>query len=147
MYNNQVKEFIKYVLLQENMVLTEHRLADAGHAEEAVLIPGGGIEEFDHHVSQNAREVALLREINEELQGQVTATEYHYLGEIFVPERKFLFHCYLITTWEGTIPEYIIEEGETDAKLSWVDKDKLLQQTNSRVNKFILEKLNLYLQK
>lgn len=129
------------------MVLTEHRLADAGHAEAAVLIPGGGIEEFDKHQSRSAREVALLREISEELQGKVTASEYHYLGEIMIPDREFLFHCYLITKWEGTIPDYIIEEGETDAKLSWIDKDTLLQETNSRVNSFILEKLNEYLQK
>ncbi len=142
-----MKEFIKYVLLQDNLVLTEHRLADAGHSEEAVLIPGGGIEDFDKHQSRNPREVALLREITEELQGQVVANEYHYLGEVSIPERKFVFYCYLITKWEGTIPDYIIEAGETDAKLSWVDKDQLLQETNSRVNRFIIEKLSEYLQK
>jgi hypothetical protein len=143
----QMQEVVKYVLLRDTTILTEYRTPDAGHPDAATLIPGGGIEEVDKLTGKDYREVALLREISEELQGDVTVASYHYLGEFEIKERNFIFYIYLITDWQGSIPEYIMENGKKDGKLAWIEKDLLIEQSDNRVNRYIIEKVNEYLQK
>jgi 8-oxo-dGTP pyrophosphatase MutT (NUDIX family) len=116
-YVNGHREGVVFLFYRDGRILIEHR--PAGQAEE-VFFTNGSIEDIDHTLGRDYREVALLREINEELQGKVEPLKYHYLGDILAESINVLFYIYVITEWSGKIPDYTVEEGKIFSKLSWI---------------------------
>jgi 8-oxo-dGTP pyrophosphatase MutT (NUDIX family) len=140
-----MKEAVLYIFIKNNHILIEHRL----QGEKTILgimIPGGGIESHDQVDGKDYREVALFREIGEELGNHIVIKEYHSLGSIIRTETGTPFHMFLVTAWEGDMPDYIIEDGIQDGKLEWMAIDDVQQQTTNQITLDALEHVKKYLE-
>lgn len=101
------------LIVKDNKILLEQRSLDsalAGH----FLPPGGKIEMSEI----NCPKEACLREATEEL--GITLTEFSYLGDI-LGETGRLLKPFIITKWDGKIPEKILDKGNP---LFWVKIDE-----------------------
>ena len=78
-------------------------------------IPGGKIDPGDH-LHENYQQAALIREIWEEL--QVTPTQFTRIGETYYKEAQWLFHVYLISVWDGQIPQVV---KDSHRPLRWIE--------------------------
>ena len=85
-----------------------------------MFFPNGSIETKDYQGTADYLITALYREVQEELNIDFSLQNVDYLGELEVDEIKIVFYIYLITKWDGKIPEFIVEAGEKDAKLKWI---------------------------
>lgn len=115
------KEAVIFLFYRDNKILIEHRPSPYGIE---TFIPNGSIEEEDHEKGIDYRIAALHREIREEFLGKVNAKTFVKLSEFHVPEMKVLFYTYLITEWDGQIPEYTVEDGRKFADLEWINLDQ-----------------------
>ena len=122
---------------QTNKILIEQRMPDQIFAGKK-LIPGGSMEITDN----NNLETTLKREISEEL--GVTPTKYLNLEYPIIGETGAILCPFLITEWDGDIPEKIIDKGNT---LEWVDYDlwepelKSVKEILGRATNFIKNNL------
>ncbi len=100
-----------FILLKAGSILVERRMSTDDVDPGRVCIPGGGILEYE------TPEMALEREIQEEL--GVTAKEHKYLGSLVYPhiECDFLIHYYLVTVWEGDVQPLEAED------VFWIDQE------------------------
>lgn len=124
---NQVAVYL--IVNQEGKVLVEKRGIDevkvlSGH----FLFPGGGVREGE------TLEEALIRELEEEL--GIRALNYQKLEEeILGITGKVTLKPFLITSWEGEIPEKILDEEDN---LSWVELDFMLNSPLEPTRKIAL---------
>lgn len=112
-YKDGYKEGVAFCFYKDGKVLLEDR--GRGFNNEA-FFPSGTIELKDK-IDGNYIEVALLREIKEEFQGQIIVNSHVYLGEIKVDAIGVIFYLYLITDYHGSFPDVIKEEGELDSTI------------------------------
>lgn len=128
-YNNGYREGVVFVFLKDmDQILVEHRPLDEENYE--TFFTSGSIETKDYKSNIDYRIMALKREINEEFQKKIKIKEYKYLNEIKVDEINVIFYVYLITEWEGNMPNFTIEEGKKHADLQWVkleEKEKIFR--------------------
>jgi len=142
-YKDGLREGVIFVFYKDGQILVEHRPTKTQKKETFFL--NGSIELKDKVQNKDYRIEALLREINEELQGKVTATKYEYLGEVAVEGIGVLFYVYIILEWEGSIPEYTVEDNKKFADLQWIklsEKEKYFEfdsafQVSEMIEKFI----------
>ncbi len=111
----KANETVVFILLKEDQVLMEERAADSTFAGLKIF-PAGKIE------NENIDE-ALIRELREELgilplsylRIPVAEEIYGETGRHLIP--------YLITEWEGEIPNFVLDKGNT---LLWEDLQQAL---------------------
>lgn len=113
-------ENVVIIFLKGNKIVVEQRLTESGKFD-LMLLPGGGIEEFDRTEAEDYRVTAMKREIKEELGEHITVKGYTFLTTAESSEQLRMFHCYIVHDWDGEIPEYGLEDGKTNAKLEWMD--------------------------
>jgi 8-oxo-dGTP pyrophosphatase MutT (NUDIX family) len=110
------------VINGDKFLIEERPKKDHG---ESRCIPCGHIDlnkDFGNYICS-----ALLRECQEEFRlGSFRPAEYTFLKTIDYDElkddgkvEKLRLHYFIITNWEGQIPEFTIEEGEKHARLVW----------------------------
>lgn len=118
-YKQGYKEGVIFLFYDEGSILLEHRPADDG---TETFIPNGTIEEKDKSSTAHDNYVvaALHREVDEELSGQVTVNSIDKLCEYQVEDPALWFYSYVVTDWDGEVPDYTVEEGEKYADLEWV---------------------------
>lgn len=117
-YSNGYREGVVFALLNpNNEILVEYR---DNNGKDNVFFPNGSIETKDYQGTADYLITALYREVQEELNIDFSLQNVDYLGELEVDEIKIVFYIYLITKWDGKIPEFIVEAGEKDAKLKWI---------------------------
>lgn len=108
---------VVFMFFENGRILIEHRPRKI----EKSFIPSGGVEKKDmEHGDYLA--AAMKREANEEL--GVLPTEYHYIGDFKIKNpygTRLWFHCFLITSWEGEIPDHTIENGEKHSDVEWIE--------------------------
>ncbi len=94
--NMQVHECVSFLLILNGKILLEKRSKNKVCDPNLIAIPGGHIEENE------SQEVALVREITEEL-GIVPET-YNYLCSLYHPTTELqLIHYYVVSLWSGDI--------------------------------------------
>lgn len=118
-YKHGYKEGAIFLFYDGTDILIEHRPSDDG---TTTFIPNGTIEEKDKSSDWHDDYVlaALHREVDEELQGQVSVDSLQKLCEYKVEDPPIWFHSYVVTEWTGEVPEYTVENGEKYADLEWV---------------------------
>ena len=114
-YRNGYLEGVVFLFYRDGRILIEHRPTESG---KETFIPNGTIEEKDKGKKEDYRIVAMKREAFEEM--QVRITEFEYLADCKVEKVKLWFYCYVVTGWEGIIPQYTVEEGKKFADLEWI---------------------------
>ncbi|MCP4373749.1 MAG: NUDIX domain-containing protein [Deltaproteobacteria bacterium] len=110
-------ESVIYVFVKGNNILTEKRYI---HDSFVNCLPGGGIEETDRRCEDYAS-AALQREVKEEL--LVDVITYKHILNFTIAEVKNRFYVFIVTEWNGIIPEYTVEppgSGQRHADLKWV---------------------------
>lgn len=108
------KKAVVYIFYDNNTdkFLVENRTKDQFLAGEK-LFPAGKVEtdELDN------LDKTVIREAKEEL--GVNITEYKDLRSPVVGIGEFILYPYLITSWEGQIPERVLDKGSA---LEWVGR-------------------------
>ncbi len=133
-------ENVLVIFLKDNKIVVEHRLTESGEFD-LLLLPGGGIEEHDRTDAQEDYRVnALKREIKEELGEHIRVNNYTFLTTAESAEMLRMFHCYIVHDWEGDIPEYGLEEGKTNAKLTWMDIEEAFLVIHNDVARTVVGK-------
>ena len=133
-----VKKAVVYIFYDKNTdkFLVENRTADQFLAGEK-LFPGGKVE--DGEINDLTK--TLLREAQEEL--GVNITEYKDMNSPIVGIGGFILYPYLISSWDGQIPEKVLDKGSV---LEWVNTKtfksnlKLVQELLKLANDFIKKK-------
>ena len=97
-------------------------------------------------------ESAFLRESKEEFKsGNFVPLKYHFLKTIDFDETnhkggidKYKLHYFVVTNWDGVVPEYTVEDGKKHSDLNWIliSSYKSLPQTCDReaIEELIKEK-------
>lgn len=121
-YKDGYMEGAIFLFYDDGDILIEHRPTGSG---TETFIPNGTVEDRDKTSGYHDDYIvaALLREVDEEFQGQVTVTEFDKLCEYKVEDPAIWFHAYVVTEWEGEVPEYTVEDGGRYADLEWVPLD------------------------
>ena len=115
-YREGFKEGVIFLFYKDDTILIEHRPTTSG---TETFIPNGTIEDKDKGKNEDYRIEAMKREAHEEM--NVKITEFDYLTELKVKEIGVWFYCYVVTKWEGDIPDYTLEEGKRFADLEWIN--------------------------
>lgn len=121
-YKNGYREGVVFIFLEDERVLIENRSVDDNTYE--VFFTSGSIEEKDYLGDSDYKINAMLREVDEEFNHKVKIRKYEYLEELKVEEINVIFYIYLITDWEGKIPNFTIENSKKDADLQWINLDE-----------------------
>ncbi len=108
-------EAVVFLFYKDGEILIEHR------PDGDTFLPNGGVEEEDKEGDEDYRITALKREVREEL--GVEIHDFNYLTELKVDEINVWFYVYMITEWEGEIPEETTTDWEQPAELEWIDMD------------------------
>lgn len=121
-YRDGYMEGVIFLFHDDGDILIEHRPTEDG---TETFIPNGTIEERDKTSARHEdyTVAGLLREVDEELQGQVTVESLDKLCEYKVEDPAIWFHAYVVSEWDGTVPAYTVEDGERFADLEWVPLD------------------------
>ena len=118
--NVNYREAVVFILYKDGKILIEKRPKNDGTIEN--YIPNGSVEESDYGKEEDYKIVAMKREASEEL-NNLKITNYEYLAVYEVLEIKIRFYAYLVTGWDGKVPEYTIEppgSGKKFADLEWI---------------------------
>ncbi|MEG0672097.1 hypothetical protein [Clostridium sp.] len=118
-YKDGYREGVAFIFIKDNMVLVEERPISGKNYE--VFFTSGSIEDKDYSDSCDYKVRAMFREVSEEFEGKVKIINYKYLDDLKVEEINVIFYIYLITEWEGQIPEFTIENGEKFSRLQWIN--------------------------
>lgn len=124
-YKNGYREGVVFAFFKNDMILIENR--PVGNNQYEIFFTSGSIEDKDYIHNSDYKVVAMLREVSEEFEDRLNIINYIYLDEIKVNEINVVFYIYLITEWEGSVPEFTIEEGEKFSKVEWI---KLSEKNN-----------------
>lgn len=111
-------EAVVFAFFKEGKLLIERRPGKDG---EEVFIPNGGIEEKDKNGGEDYRIKALKREAKEEM--NIEVIDYEFLMELKVEEIKIWFYVYVVTKWNGEIPDFTVEPPGSNQKfadLEWI---------------------------
>ncbi len=130
-------EAVVFLFIKDRDVLLEFR--PRGVYEE-MHIPGGGIEHGDKNIDEKYAQIAMKREIAEELGEQIKVLAYQYAGNTIREETGSRYFAFLVTKWKGEIPSHIKEKGEPDSRLVWICIDDALKLATTNVRKFALSK-------
>jgi hypothetical protein len=122
LYKNDYREGVIFCFYKDGKINIEHR--PLGNGKEDVFFTNGTIEVKDREVDGDYRLVALKREIDEEFDGKIKIKKFEYLGEAKAEAINILFYVYLITSWEGEMPDYTVEEGKKFSRVEWADLGK-----------------------
>jgi 8-oxo-dGTP pyrophosphatase MutT (NUDIX family) len=143
--SKHMREAILYAFVLDGKILVEERLKNE---EEVIglMIPGGGIEEHDKKEGIDYREHAFFREVSEELGEHVVVDEHFYLGPVIKPETGTPFHVFYVSSWQGDLPEYIIEDGKRDGRLQWMTIREAEEQSDNPVTIYALQKIQAHLE-
>lgn len=106
---------------QNKKYLIENRIDKQVAAGEKVF-PGGKVEDDE----KDNLEKALVREAKEEL--GIEIIKWVDLEKSVILESGYILHPYLITSWNGEIPDKVLDKG---SKLEWVAKDKFKPRLES----------------
>ncbi len=140
-YRDGYKEGVIFLFYQEGKILIEYRPTEDGGTE--TFIPNGTIEETDKAADDRDYVLtALHREVAEEFAGAVTVTDLDYLCEHKVEDPPLWFQAYVVTGWEGDLPDHTVEDGEQYAELEWVplaEYEKHLSFSSARATCLALE--------
>ncbi|WP_066498907.1 hypothetical protein [Abyssisolibacter fermentans] len=143
-YKNGYREGVVFVFLKSNnMVLIENRHVEDNKHE--VFFTSGSIEDKDYKSKSDYKITAMLREVGEEFENNVNVKKYVYLDEMKVDEINVIFYIYLITEWDGNMPEYTVEREKKFADLKWIylnEKEKYFKFESafkicSRIEKYL----------
>jgi 8-oxo-dGTP pyrophosphatase MutT (NUDIX family) len=110
---------VVFMFYDNGKILIEHR----PKSFEGVYIPSGAVEKKDME-HEDYLAAAMKREAKEEL--GVIPTEYQHLGTFKVKKptetgsEMFWAHGFLVTSWEGQMPEHITEEG-VKSRVEWIE--------------------------
>ena len=141
-------ESVMWILYQDNKILVEDR--PKYEQGESRCIPCGHIDlNRDKDI-----EGAFLRESQEEFEsGNFKAVEYEFLTSIDFDEinkqggiDKLTLHYFVVTKWDGEIPEYTMEHNKKHADLVWLpisEYKQLPQSCDRRAIKELLLNNNL----
>lgn len=133
--DNQAIVFI-FLDHYNNQVLMEQRLKNSAYADQ-LIFPGGAVEENE----TNDLEVALRREIQEELGVEVSSFYPLKLSQtLYSPTGKLLIP-YVITQWQGELPKVVLDKGNP---LIWQDIEEATKSPIEKV-RFIAEALIAHL--
>ena len=135
-YREGFKEGVIFLFYQNDTILIEHRPTSSGIE---TFIPNGTVEDKDKNKDEDYRIAAMKREAYEEM--NVRITEFDYLTELKVEEVKIWFYCYVVTGWEGVIPDYTLEEGRKFADLEWINLYQYRDYFTFQSALYICEKL------
>lgn len=118
-YRDGYEEGAMFLFYDDGELLVEHRPDEDG---TVTFIPNGSVEESDAESARHEDRIvaAMLREVDEELQGRVTVESFEKLCEHRVEEPALWFHAFVVTDWQGSVPPYTVENGERFAELEWV---------------------------
>lgn len=148
-YKDGYREGVAFIFLKDNMVLIENR--PVSNNKHEVFFTSGSIENKDYLDSDDYKVSAMFREVDEEFEGKLKIKSYKYLDELEVKEINVVFYIYLITEWEGEVPEFTVENGEKFSKLQWIklnEKEKYLEFHSAfeicrRIENFLYESKSL----
>ena len=119
-------EAVMWIIYRDDHILIEHRPRDEQGA--SMCIPCGHID-LNRDTGNNYIANAFLRECHEEL--AIRPTDYQFLTTIDFDEQDsqgnidhLRLHYFLVSDWDGTIPDYTMEDGEKHAKLEWMDMEE-----------------------
>ena len=135
--NEEPKMAVLFIFYKDCKILLEQRTFSSFYSN-LLVFPGGMVE--DHELDNP--EAALLREITEEL--GVEVEEFHPITdeEEFVSKNNRILKPYLITKWNGEIPEKILDQGNVAV---WVDIEDVLNselEMVQRIGRLVYKKLN-----
>lgn len=121
-YRHGYIEGVIFLFYDGSDILIEHRPTENG---TETFIPNGTIETRDQTSEYHDDYIlaGLLREVDEEFQGQVTVGSLEKLCEYTVEDPAIWFYAYVVTEWEGEVPAYTVEDGDRYADLEWVPLD------------------------
>lgn len=125
-FKGEYREGVVFAFIdKKKRILVEHRLVDKCNE---TFLTSGSIELKDYNSEKDYKLVALYREVREEFENKIQIKNAEYIQDIIVNDINVIFYVYLITEWEGVMPEHTVEEGRIHAKLEWVslsDADKV----------------------
>lgn len=122
-YKNGYREGVVFAFIKENTKILIEKRPVAGNQVE-IFFPSGSIELKDYQDNSDYKHQALIREVSEEFAGRIEVKNCIYLQEIWVESVNIVFYIYLITDWQGAMPEFTIEEGRKHSLLQWIDLDE-----------------------
>lgn len=118
-YKNGFREGVVFAFVTEgNKILIESRY---NKNKEEVFFPSGSIEEKDHISKEDYILTALKREISEEFEDNIKYSNAMRLSDVIAHDINVLFYVFLITDWTGNFPDYIVEDGQKEGKLKWIN--------------------------
>lgn len=140
-------EAVMWILYKDNKILIEDRPKQ--EQGESRCIPCGHIDL--NRDKDNYIESAFLRESQEEFEsGKFKPTKYEFLTTIDFDEPKkdgsiyhLKLHYFVITKWDGKIPNYTIEDGKKHSDLVWIpinESKKLPQSCDRKALEILLNK-------
>jgi len=137
-------EAVVFALVKDGKLLIERRPGEKG---EEVFIPNGGVEETDKQNGKNYFITALKREAREEMNLEIT--KWEYLMDLKVDEIKVWFYVFIVTDWNGDVPNFTVEPPGSNQKfadLEWIninDYEKVFEYDSAKT--IAKEILNKYL--
>jgi 8-oxo-dGTP pyrophosphatase MutT (NUDIX family) len=129
-------EAVMWIVYKEGKVVIEKRPAHPTKA--TVCLPAGhidlNVDKGDDYISS-----AFLRESQEEFSaGKFKPLKWEYLKAIDFEETerdgsvtKLRLHYFLVTEWEGDVPEHTVEHNGKFAKLEWFPIEKYAELPQS----------------
>lgn len=140
-FKDGYREGVVFAFLKGDKILIEHRPGK----EKDIFFPNGSIEIKDHIEGKDYKEVCLIREVEEEFDGNIQLSKYEYLCETKADSIKIVFYTFLITEWKGDMPNFTVEDGEKFADLEWINlndyKDYFIYDTAFEICENIKKKI------
>ena len=141
-------EAVMWIVYDGERVVIEKR---PPHPTKAtVCLPAGHID-LEVDTGDDYIEKAFLREAGEEFaEGKFKPTKWEYLKAIDFEETerdgtltKLRLHYFLVTEWEGKVPEHTVEHNGKHAELEWMpieEYEKLPQSCDREALEIILSR-------
>jgi len=141
-------EAVMWIFYRDSKVVIEKR--PASEQGDSECVPCGHIDL--NRDKGDYIESAFLREVSEEFQG-VKPTNYSFLKTVDFDEPNkdggidnLRLHYFLVTKWDGEVPEHTIEEGKIHSDLVWYPISKykeLPQECDREALEEVVKKLGL----
>lgn len=126
-----------FIIVDKTKVLLEEQTETAEYPK-AEIFPGGKVEKIDRNIVDS-----LIREVREEL--GILPLWFSELPqtEITLSPLGRVLHPFVVTIWDGDIPEKVLDNGHL---LSWRELDDVIDSPISSVSK-LAQDLKDYLAK
>ncbi|NQU78957.1 NUDIX domain-containing protein [Candidatus Woesearchaeota archaeon] len=117
-------EAVMWIVYKDGAVVIEKRPA---HPTKATTCLPAGHVDLNRDKGEDYIEAAFIRESSEEFaEGKFKPTSWKYLKAIDFEETerdgrvtKLKLHYFVVTEWEGDVPEYTVEHNGKHADLEW----------------------------